>query len=368
MRRLLHAYLLRALALVTAVAALSGGSARASQVSYAAMADSEAGWLWTQQLSNGAFAYFYDGDGEVCINPYFSSECAIALIRHDVSRQSGEKIKAYLNWFFRHLNSAGEDRNGLAGTIYDYTAYVKDGLVIRETTRRAYDSTDSYAALFLIALYEYSNQYGDSDYIASRKQSILQVIDAMLATRKNGYTFAKPDYEEYYLMDNCEVYAGMTCAAKLCEQILKDPKTAALLKRDAAFCEAHFASDWRIGDHYADALYTSVFSWNTFYQCAVSQAFPVLFGLVRADSEEARALYRHFCRVYAWENLEHMTSGQSEYYWGHLALWGARMGDTERVDTYLQHYRDAVGSSRAYPLVSADAALVLITCDEMQRK
>ena len=52
---------------------------------YKRMSKSEADWLWSQQLPNGAFAFYNHFNGEVSVNPYFSEIVAISLINYDNS-------------------------------------------------------------------------------------------------------------------------------------------------------------------------------------------------------------------------------------------------------------------------------------------
>lgn len=87
---------------------------------YKSICQSEAEWLWSQQLPNGAFAFYYHNNGEVSVNPYFSETVAIALINYDNSKDSKKKIEKYFDWHFSHLNNKTYDINNLEGTIYDY--------------------------------------------------------------------------------------------------------------------------------------------------------------------------------------------------------------------------------------------------------
>ena len=156
---------------------------------YGKMAESEAAWLWKQQLSNGAFAFYNETNGSVYINPYFAEIVAIALINYDDSMDAKKKIEMYFDWHMSHINSAESDYNGVAGTIYDYDVQVVNSQVVSEKSRGVYDSTDSYSALFVKALADYVKVYKDAAYIEAHASQIKEIVNVMFATMSpNGYT------------------------------------------------------------------------------------------------------------------------------------------------------------------------------------
>lgn len=278
---------------------------------YRELADREAEWLWSQQMSNGAFAFYNAPYGTVSINPYFSEIVAISLIRHDDSKEAGNKIKKYLDWHFAHINSAQDDYNGLEGTIYDYTADVVNGVVVEERTNRTYDSTDSYSALFIKVLADYVKTYGDSDYVESHNEDVKAITDVMFATMKGGYTYAKPDYAIRYLMDNSEVFAGLESAEYIYASVIDDDEMYKKVSKAAGFYRDNFNNDWWKGGHYATVL--------------------------------------------NFDNSEYTG----------FALLAAQQGDTERFDRYIDRYQQIVDGGRMYPLYSAESAMVLNGLNEM---
>jgi len=340
---------------------------------YQKVAAEEAAWLWGQQLSNGAFAFYNSENGSVYINPYFSEIVAIALIRHDNSPNAKAAIENYFDWHFSHINTAEEDYNGLAGTIYDYDAVVKNGVVVSETSKNHYDSTDSYSALFVKALADYAKTYGDSSYILAHETQIRDIVNVMFATMgENGYTYAKPDYKICYLMDNAEVYAGLCAADYLYKNILGDAGMSAKINEAVAFYDTNFNKHWWKGDHYATVLnpdyteYTGyAFDWSMFYPCATAQMFPILYGLATPDSAYAFTAYNGLCNAWDWQDMDYISEGADVFCWGNFAYLGALMKDEERLDAYLNKYDEIVASGRPYPLYSAESAMVLMGCEMM---
>lgn len=338
---------------------------------YEKVAASEAAWLWGQQLSNGAFAFYNTENGSVYINPYFSEIVAIALMKHDSSPNAKAAIENYFDWHFSHINTAAEDYNGLAGTIYDYDAVVQNGVVVSETSKNQYDSTDSYSALFIKALADYAKTYGDASYILAHEEQIKNITNVMFATMgTNGYTYAKPDYKICYLMDNAEVYAGLCAADYLYKDILGDTEMSAKVSKAVAFYNTNFNKHWWKGDHYATVLnpdyteYTGyAFDWSMFYPCATAQMFPILYGLATPDSAYAFTAYNGLCNAWNWQDMDYISKGADVFCWGNFAYLGALMKDEERLDAYLNKYDEIIASGRPYPLYSAESAMVLMGCE-----
>lgn len=342
---------------------------------YEKIASEESEWLWNQQLSNGAFAFYNEYNGSVYINPYFSEIVAISLINYDSSADAKERIEAYFDWHFAHINSATEDYNGVAGTIYDYDVQVKHGVVVSETSRGSYDSTDSYSALFIKALADYVKVYGDTSYIVAHKEEIKDIVNVMFATMSpNGYTYAKPDYQIIYLMDNAEVYAGLNAAEYIYENVISDNAMYSKVSKAVDFYNDNFNTHWWKGDHYAAVLnpdyseYTGYcFSWDMFYPCATSQMFPIMYGIVAPDSVYAETLYDGLCNAWEWQDMDYVTEGVDSFCWGSFAYLGGLMEDEVRLNAYLDKYGDIVEGGRKYPLYSSESAMVLMGCMAMMK-
>lgn len=331
-----------------------------------AIVDSENAWLAEIQLSNGAMPMTSVTNGKAKVTPYFADFAALSLLNQ--ADKYADHVKRYMDWHFAHLNTAQTDYNGVDGTIYDYTITVKDGVVEKEEILQAdgkssYDSTDSYAATFLMVLRKYAEKTGDTAYILEHKSDIERIVGAMRATMVGDLTLAKPDYEVKYLMDNCEVYDGLLAAAKLYEEILAPAdkslsKTAKQLKTDAGnVADAIEACMWN-GYYYHPALDRDdavawEFNWGEYYPSATAQTFPIIHGLIAPNSDRARALYDGFCNAYAWETY----NIPDDFIWGSNVYTAVLMGDVDRANTYLTRYAKVM-KRHAYPLYNADVAKV----------
>lgn len=330
--------------------------------------ESETAYIASLQLENGAIPMTYSENGTLTMNPYFADFAALALL--DNAEEFADEVKKYMDWHFAHLNTEETDYNGVDGTIYDYKITVTDGKVTNEVIsetdgRKMYDSTDSYAATFLMVLSKYYEKTSDKDYILSNSNDIERIVNAMFSTLHKGLAFARPDYEVKYLMDNSEVYEGAVLAAALFRDVIcpvnssydniieKCEKTAEKIAQ-AIEKKLWVASENR----YITAIFRSGksahdFSWNNFYPSVSAQIFPIIYGVIGADTQRANALYDSFCEAFDWQNFDI----SSEFCWGSNVLAAAQMNDVESVVCYMKNYAERF-EAHEYPLYNADAARV----------
>ena len=334
--------------------------------------ETETAYLASVQLENGAIPMTGEKNGEVTMNPYFSSVAALALL--DNADKYAQNVKAYTEWYFAHLNTADTDYNGVDGTIYDYTITLENGKIVEEAAKGSYDSTDSYAATFLTVLNKYYEKTGDADYILSRAADIDRVADALLSTFSFGLTYAKPDYEVKYLMDNCEVYEGMVAGMQLLT-LINDTTPDGMLRLakykmgNEVVAQAIEKSLWNADNgHYDAGIFASgtainEFAWNEFYPSATAQLFPITCGVIDADSVRASKLYNRFCEEYDWQN----HNIPDAFCWGNNALAAAMVGDAASVMTYMEGYAPKM-LTHAYPLYNADIARVAMAANVLLNK
>ncbi len=344
---------------------------------YAAAAAAEAAFLQSLSLDNGALAFRLAEQGEAYIQPYYACISAAALFK------TGDPgcIKAardYLDWHFAHLNIKAPDQNGLYYTIYDFYADTEDGRVVAETTKQTYDSVDSYAATFLSALLAFYESTGDADYLLARFDAVAGVIGAIEAcVQENGLTVARPDYPVCYLMDNCEVYAGLSDAAGLLANVYAKAKDPAVVERAYALfdlvtvlsknllaaLEAHM---WNAaGAHYEVAFQGegryADFNWVNLYPDAAAQLFCIIHGVTESGGSRAKALFSQFSRYQSWQEMGYLATGESAFYWGSIPYCAVLMGDHSGFDRYLTLYtKNVAEQGYPYPIFNADSAWVLM--------
>ena len=336
-----------------------------------AFAETETAWLASLQLDNGALPMTYTANGEVSVNPYFSCYTALALL--DRPELYLENVKNYFAWHFANPNTKENDYAGVDGTIYDYKVTVVDGKAVSaKIGERRYDSSDSYAAMFLIALNKYYEVTGDAEYIIANSDDIARVVNAMTATMNNGLAYACPDYKVKYIMDNSEVYEGAIAATNLFEVINTatgtHKSTLDLCKETAE--DVADAIERKLWNYYQNrykiALNTAGteveigsvgFNWTDFYPDATSQLFPICCDVIPAESVRAKNLYNAFCENVDWEHLNF----DSEFCWGTIVIAAAKMHDSARIIEYVKSYNahEKFGN-HLYPLYNGDAARAVL--------
>lgn len=325
--------------------------------------ETETAWIASLQLENGSIPMTRSDNGELSVNPYFSDFAALALL--DNAEKYAENVKSYIDWHIGHLNTSKTDYNGIDGTIYDYIITVENGAIIKEESKGTYDSTDSYAATFLMVLEKYYSKTGDCELIIRYGDEIQRIYNAMLKTFNRGLTYAKTDYKVKYLMDNCEVYAGLIAANNLFQLLFENDCVNSLFVKSSALTAEKLALKlekklWNAdGGHYKSGIFAdnkpiSEFSWTEYYPCATSQLFTITSGVLDAGSLRAEKIYNSFCENVKWESFEI----PSDFCWGANAYAAAVMGDSERVIEYMKNYSTLFMSTHEYPLYNADAARV----------
>lgn len=346
---------------------------------YRAKALPEKEWILRCQTEDGLILYGDweedSGRQEQTIVPYFSSIAALGLLSGTVSEEQAEGARKYLLWYMEHLNTAEQDSVNGDGTIYDYRAVREDGRIQLESTEE-YDSVDSYAALFLLAADAYAEK-ADPSFLREQSGDVQRVADALLRTiGENGFSYVKEQYPVQYLMDNAEVYAGLRAGARLIEKIAPDSSQAEDLKQAADRMKETFdkyfwnegAGVYEVG-RMEDGDGFSMQPWEEFYPDSVAQLFPACFGLTEADQPQAEQLYDRFCKTWRWEELEHLDSGDSSFYWCVLVYAAAVHGDEQRMHKFLDSYHAALEQEgRSYPLYTGEAGWTALACGYMEEQ
>ncbi len=134
------------------------------------------------------------------IIPYFSNFAVLGLLRaYELTHIPDflTSARRWLEWYVNHMNADG--------TVYDYT-----GLYPDHKPTGDYDSTDSYAATFILAVWRYYRVTGSRDFLTQMYPYVVKALGAIdLTYGRDGLTFAKPGWPVKYLMDNAEVWLGL---------------------------------------------------------------------------------------------------------------------------------------------------------------
>ncbi len=285
------------------------------------------------------------------IDPYFANIAAIGMTR-DPNRMP--QVVAWMNWYVNHLN--WPDKWGLYGTTYNYN--IVDGA---EVSTQDADSTDSYAATFLSLAWN-AWQTGDSSAQSLIKNLSYQldVIGGVLVQtqQSDGLTWAKPDYQIKYLMDNAEAYRGLRDLASLYQSAFGDGTKAAYYNAAADAMQTGLLGMWMNGTwavYKNDIGGLAAPSMGTWYADATAQVFPVLEGVVSSSDPRAQQSYAAFNQAWpGWPTLSY--NAQDSFPWCLVGEAAAAMGDKARLATYINSIQGKyVNNAFPWPFYNAEA-------------
>jgi hypothetical protein len=288
------------------------------------------------------------------IVPYYSNIAAMGMTK-DPSKIG--QVRAWMDWYIAHLNS--HDVWGLGNTIYDYNV---SGTT--ETPANDADSTDSYPATFLSLAWNFY-QTGDPNaqwYVKSIAAQLDAIGQSLVRTQQgDGLTWAKPNYQIKYLMDNCEVYRGMRDAAALFQALGNGSKSAFYNSHASAALQG-IMSMW-MGHGFAvykdNGGNLAAPNWGKWYADAVSQLYPVLEQVLPASDPKAQEVYWRFNT--AWPNWANFSFNTSDPFpWVLVSNAAARMGDFGRVNTYIVNVQHLyVNKGFPWPFYSMEAGFFM---------
>ncbi len=308
---------------------LTPPSSSTSLTTYSHNVTSTGQWIATHSmLPDGAILY-----SSKKIVPYYGNVAAIGMTRNAANYP---QVKAWMEWYIRHLNTT--DIWGLGNSMYDYE--VSHGV---ETPLNTADSTDSYPATFMTLAWEFyrTADPGAQSYVKSILRELDLVGQQLVKTQQDdGLTWAKPNRHIKYLMDNCQVYRGLRDLASLF-QAVGDGKRASYYTNRAERAYQGIMSMW-LGDAFAVSKSASgklpAPNWSTWYPDATSQLFPVVEGVLPPSDAKARRLYASFNA--AWPDWVNLSNGGNRFPWVLVGNAAALMGDLQRADTYISNIQN----------------------------
>lgn len=224
------------------------------------------------------------------VSGYFGSVVADALVR---SRQQPEVALAWMRWYVAHAHDSG---SGIDGVVDDVD--IIDGA---EKSRGRPDSTDAYGAMFLMLARD-AYDSGDGalrSFVTSHRADLVRIMDSSIATQQpNGLTFARPQHEIYYAIDNAQVYRGLLDAADLFRRAFHDTTTAARYEAAADRVKKGFDSVlWdeqtlSVRPYMNTAGTSGPANLNVPYPDALAQVLAIYYGAIDSQSLQADALIK----------------------------------------------------------------------------
>src|SRR5260370_5096179 len=236
-----------------------------------------------------------------------------------------------MDWYSTHQN--WPDKWGLDGSMYEYDY---NGPAV---SRNDADSTDSYAATFLSLAWAYysTGDAGAQSYVRTLSYQLDVIGGVIVQTQQNdGLTWAKPDYQIKYLMDNCEAYRGLRDLALTFQYAFNDSAKAQYYNAKADLMLQGINSMWMNGSWavYKDGVGNlAAPNYSVWYADATSQLFPVMQGVIAPNDARSVQVYSKFNAAWpGWPTLS--FNAQDSFPCVMIADAAAVMGDTNRLNTY----------------------------------
>jgi hypothetical protein len=176
------------------------------------------------------------------------------------------------------------NQNQTTGIVYDYEVRGS-----QEVSKGTMDSVDSYSASFLMALAcmrravpEFKSSLPNyKSAIALAIRSIYNIQD------RDGLTFAKPNYNIKYLMDNIEVWSGLSSINPILVE-LKDTRNLYLSRYINQRLQIAITKKlwdpvtntykWAVSSTPGTPDVISTTNWNVYYPDALENIWPGIFG------------------------------------------------------------------------------------------
>jgi hypothetical protein len=230
-----------------------------------------------------------------------------------------------------------------------------------ETSTNDADSTDSYAATFLTLAWN-AWESGDANarsYIAGISDQLQAIGGVLIHTQQSdGLTWAKPDYQIKYLMDNSEGYRGLRDLASLLQHAFGDNATAAYYNAAASAMQNGILGMWLKGrwavykDDVGNLAAPNLATW---YPDSNAQVFPALMSVVSSSDARAQRAYNAFNSAWpGWPTLS--FNSQDAFPWCLIGDAAAVMGDDSRLATYIHSIQTKyVNAGFPWPFYIAEA-------------
>jgi len=290
---------------------------------YISVVEDQADYILSSQLTDGAIETYPSSN---YILPYVSNIASIGLIRaYEITGNSTyiQHAEKWLSWYSEHQNM-NNDNEGIVGTIYDFN--VLNGT---EIPTHNYDSSDSYAATYIIAMYDYIQATDNLTYLKENINSVLLSLKAIFSTMNDNLTFAKPDYRVKFLMDNCEVYLGIHDASRLFFY-LKNISYSKFLMNLSDSVRNAILLNFTINGSYIDWALGANVNFSEYYPDIMAEYWPVIMDVIQWNSTLSENIFDMLSNLSYYQqalNLSIMDMSSAYY--------SALMGDTNYTQIIL---------------------------------
>lgn len=297
--------------------------------------------------------------------PGFSNLAAIALA---LSGEPGSlrSVAEYVTWYLNGI--MWPDASQTYGTMSDYEYKERDS-TWQWVRLGTYAAADSYAATFVSLLRTYVQAGGNTQVLLGFGHRIESVAQVMVGLMQDDHlTLSVPNGQFKLLMNNCQVYRGLTDAAWLFEHVFHDAAKAQHFQDRAQANRQGILDELVNGKEFfvsKSGNGRAAVNWEKWYADTVSQLYPLVYGAIDADDQMARHAYERMRSYHPNWNCfdDHDPPDPSGFPWAfvaHAAALLGELGDLARFKEAAERkYIDKPESSRWPP---AEAGWLMRAC------
>ena len=254
---------------------------------------SEAERILASQMPDGSIPLYYMKSDSVSqelvvIIPYFSHFAAKGLLiayKTTKKKEFLDGAQRWIKWYADHMNPDG--------TVNDYKGIYPD---LKSTGDM--DSTDSYAAIYLVLLRDEEKISENSIFLKSMQNSVRKAVAAMELTKQSdSLTYAKPGFNMKYLMDSIEVREGYAAAADIATLLgWKKEKSEWMNSCNLItkqINEKFYSEEQKCFAYAIDEAGKALFD-SQYYPGYMAQCFALTY-ILTSDSAKAKSLWKIIC-------------------------------------------------------------------------
>ena len=260
----------------------------------------QANYILNSQLDDGAIKISINSNK---IIPYISNIASIGLIyAYELTGNESylNSAKKWIEWYSTHQN-INKDNEGVVGTIYNYN--ISNGL---ELSTYYYNSSDSYAATFLILIYDYYNLTGNITFIKEEYKNIKLALNAIFYTMDNNLTYAKPDLKVKYLIDNSEVYLALNDSAKIFK--LFNVSYSNYLNNISKSVRNNILNYFLINNTFFDWSINGTINISNYYPDINANYWPIILGVIKWNSSISNNIFNFLMNVSYYNQAINITN------------------------------------------------------------
>ena len=316
-------------------------------------------WILENQGEDGEI--YMNGSEPGDINPYFSCHAALGLLESTGSRAVSDaelqSVRRYLNWHTDLLLTSG----GQMGT------YRKKGTTLVRTGKA--DSVDAYLGAYLELLGRYLEISQSPEGLPYWQDGIRLAADTLRELTNGGLTEVSRENDTKYLMDNLDVWKGLSALEKGLWALQDTPELSKIRTRinllriqlEAEIYRSFWndtSGKWRV---IADS---DRFDPESFYPFGIAQVYPLICGYPAGDTQVQEELYHTFTQSFHWQTI---PTDRKTFVWAMTGMAAAQTGDTESLHAFLKAYESAFAANRKYPLYTGEAGWICRNCAGLHR-